>query len=311
MNVLPIIVKGLVALLFIGTLVVFIWAYYSSKGRFDDYIEPLDENEFKLKKFLPIGLHLGEKIRIANLVPGVAREIYVKYTNDVAAKLTELYGYRYSQYYIEIHNASKWSIFLIGLFACICFAGIYCLKNNVNNALIFAFISPLIGIGLAFLLDKELNDKIEARRLSIQLDFPEFINKLLLLVNAGMTISRAWEKIITENKKKTPLYKELDTCLAEIKAGKPEAVAYEDFARRCKIREIIRFVSVIILNLRKGGAEVVPTLRAQSDECWEMRKNAARRLGEQASSKLMLPMAIMLLGIIMIVALPAVLQLAQ
>jgi len=38
-------------------------------------------------------------------------------------------------------------------------------------------------------------------------------------------------------------------------------------------------------------------------------EDAARRLGEKASSKLLGPMAIMLLGIIIIVALPAVLAL--
>ena len=159
-------------------------------------------------------------------------------------------------------------------------------------------------------MDRDLENRIEARRESLQLEFPEFANKLILLVNAGSTISKAWAKIVAEEKKNTPLFQELRICMAEIQAGKSEAAAYEEFARRCKIKEIIKFVSVIILNLRKGGSEVVPTLRAQADECWEARKAAARRLGEKASSKLLLPMSIMLLGIIMIVALPAVLALA-
>lgn len=304
-------VKIIVAILFIFVLALIFWTYLSSKGRYDEYIAALDEKEFKLKKMLPMGLFLGERINLSRYVPGVARDLYIKYNNDISGKLNELYGYQYAQYYVEIHNASKWSIFLLGLFILMALAGISCVKDDIRNAIIFAALSPVIGVALALLLDKELNDKIEARRLSIQIDFPEFINKLLLLVNAGMTISRAWEKIIGENKKKTALYDELNVSMAEVRAGKPEAAAYEDFARRCKVREIIRFVSVIILNLRKGGAEVVPTLRAQSDECWEMRKNAARRLGEQASTKLLLPMAIMLLGIIMVVALPAVLQLSQ
>lgn len=311
MALFPLIVKGLVSLFFIGVLIILVWAGSASKARFDEYIEPLDEKEFKMKNFLPIGLFLGERFQVARLVPKAGQELFVKYNNEVSTKITELYGYRYAQYYIEIHTASKWAIFILGMLGSICFAGICCINKDLSTALALALLSPFIGIGLAFLLDKDLNDKIETRRLSIQIDFPEFISKLLLLVNAGVTIPRAWEKITTENKKKTPLYEELDTCMAEIKAGKPEAIAYEDFARRCRVREIIRFVSVIILNLRKGGNEVVATLRAQSDECWEMRKNAARRLGEQASTKLMLPMAIMLLGIIMVVALPAVLQLAQ
>ena len=68
-------------------------------------------------------------------------------------------------------------------------------------------------------------------------------------------------------------------------------------------------VAVIITSMRLGPADLTRTLRAQSDELWEARKAAARRLGEKASSKAMLPMALMLLGIILIVALPAILAL--
>ena len=123
-----------------------------------------------------------------------------------------------------------------------------------------------------------------------------------------MTIPRAWEKIADESKPDSILGRELQICMADIRAGKPIEVAYEEFGRRCHIKEIIKFVSVIILNIRKGGNELVLTLQAQANECWEMRKSAARRLGEQASSKMMLPMAIMMLGIMMVVALPAILS---
>ena len=57
--------------------------------------------------------------------------------------------------------------------------------------------------------------------------------------------------------------------------------------------------------------EVVPVLRQQGNECWEMRKNAARQMGEEASSKILLPMMLMFLGIVLIVATPAVLSMTQ
>lgn len=310
MDISSIIVNFLIGLMFLLASGIFLWAHFSSKGRYDEYIEPLDEEEFKLKKLLHIGIFLDEKINLFSFMPTVVRENLAKYNNDIRSKLTEIYGFKYVDYYVMIHNGSKWSIFLLGFFITTVIAGVSSMKDDLSNATIFLVLSSVIGIGLAFLLDKQLNDKIEKRRLAIQMEFPEFINKLLLLVNAGMTISRAWEKIINDNKKESPLYNELNMSLAEIRAGKPEAAAYEDFARRCKIKEVIKFISVIILNLKKGGAEVVPTLRAQADECWEMRKSAARRLGEQASTKLMLPMAIMLLGMIIIVIVPAILQLA-
>jgi tight adherence protein C len=135
------------------------------------------------------------------------------------------------------------------------------------------------------------------------------VSKLVLLVNAGMTLNRAWEKICVETKKKTPLYLELKTTYLQIQGGKSESEAYEEFARRCRVREITKFVTLIIQNLKKGSDDMVPLLRLQAEECWELRKMRARQLGEEASTKLILPMMIMFIGILIIVVLPAVLQL--
>ncbi len=54
---------------------------------------------------------------------------------------------------------------------------------------------------------------------------------------------------------------------------------------------------------------MVPVLRLQANECWLMRKNTAQRLGEEASTKLLLPMMLMLIAILLIVAAPAILAL--
>lgn len=279
-------------------------------SEFAEHINALDKEKFKTKNYLSIGLYLNSHTNILKLIPKSMYETAYRYNNSVKMKVKELYGEKYLDFYSDIHSASKWLMFVIGIAAMLIFAAINCINAEHMSAVVCIGLSPVLGIVMAFLQDKELDSKIEDRRTAIMIEFPEFINKLLLLVNAGMMISKAWEKIVTDNKKNTPLYEELNVSVAEIRAGKSEAAAYEEFGRRCKVKEIIKFVSVIILNLKKGGSEVVPALRAQSDECWEMRKATARRLGEKASSKLMLPMAIMLVGIIMIVALPAVLALS-
>lgn len=46
-------------------------------------------------------------------------------------------------------------------------------------------------------------------------------------------------------------------------------------------------------------------LQGQANEAWEVRKNVAKKEGEKASSKLLLPMGIMFMIIIIIVMLPA------
>lgn len=304
------IVNCVVGGLFAASIIFVLVIKKKADTEFCEYVDVLDEKQFKMKNYLPIGLYINEHINILSILPKAAYEPIYRYGNSVKMKLNELYGKKYLDYYNDIHNGSKCLMGLLGIIIMLAFAGVNCINNEHISAIVCTLLSPIIGIVLALFCDKDLDGKIEDRRDAIMIEFPEFINKLTLLVNAGMTIPKAWEKIVTENKKNTPLYSELDESLAEIRAGKPEATAYEDFARRCKVKEIIKFVSVIILNLKKGGAEVVPALRAQSDECWEMRKATARRLGEKASSKLMLPMAIMLVGIILIVALPAVLALS-
>lgn len=117
------------------------------------------------------------------------------------------------------------------------------------------------------------------------MEFPEFVNKLTLLVNAGMTISKAWEKIIADNKKDNVLYREMTMAMGEIKAGKPEAVAYEEFARRCQVKEVTKFISVILMNLRRGGAEVVPVLKQQGTECWGNAKSGSKTDGRRSRNK--------------------------
>jgi len=284
--------------------------YLKGRGEYDDILDMLDEKEFKTKGLLPIGLVLDESVDLVGMLPVKLRTVFRRYDMKVLGLVTEIYGERERDTYYSVHNASKWVIALL-LFTVLPGLGLICNATGDSDlALIFTALSPVALVGAPFLMDRELNGKIQERREKIILEFPDFINKLILLVNAGGTITSAWNKIVSDSKSNSPLYRELRYCRAEIQAGKPEAQAYEEFARRCKVKEVVKFVSVIILNLRKGGSEAVPALRAQADECWEARKAAARRLGEKASSKLMIPMAIMLLGIIVVVALPAILAIA-
>ncbi len=310
MNVVKIVIAAVSGLLFAIVLIIMLINHKKGKEIYSEYRDYLSKDDCTLKDFIHIGLILNSKINLYKHMPELLVTEMRKYNTSVKNKITELYGIKLSDFYSEIHAAEKWLYSLLCLGLCSIFS-LALIMNDGDIATSAILIGTAIigSIALPFLADYELNSKIEKRRLSIQLEFPDFVNTLILLVNAGMTIPRAWEKIVSESKKDTPLYTELKYCLAEISAGKSEAVAYEEFGRRCKVKEIVKFVSVIILNLRKGGSEVVSALKLQSTECWEMRKATAKRLGEQASSKLMLPMGIMLVGIMLITVLPAVLSL--
>jgi len=182
------------------------------------------------------------------------------------------------------------------------------LINAVTHyaAPIFTILLPLI---IFFSSGLDLKRRIKKRNILIQLHLPELINTLVLLVNAGMTVRRAWEKIAADNGMEGPLKEEIRLTAIEIKSGKSELKAYEDFARRCRVPEVSRFVSMLALNLRKGSSQLVSVLRISANDSWQSRKNAAKRLGEEASTKLVFPLMLMFAAVLLIVATPAVLAL--
>lgn len=300
-----IIVSGITCAIFVGT---FLFAFLKSKGVYDEYIESIDKKEYSFKDFFPIGYYLNGLEISKKVVPAKYYKYIHKYKMRLSQSIIEIYGVKYSDYYIMLHNANRTAMGVTIAAAVALLSVIMAASGDSSTGYIFSILSYVAFFGMPFIVDRGLNEKIEKRRLSIRMEFPEFVNKMTILVNAGMTISKAWEKIATDTKKDTPLFREMQYALAEIGAGKPEAVAYEEFGRRCRIKEIIKFVSVVVLNLKKGGAEVVPVLKLQATECWEMRKSAAKQLGEEAGTKVLIPMMIMFVGIIMIVVTPAILS---
>lgn len=149
------------------------------------------------------------------------------------------------------------------------------------------------------------------KKRQILIELPGFINTLALLINAGLPFSSAVHKVVHDSDPDRPLYKEMNYVLADIGAGKPIHQAYEDFARRCRIPEITRFVSTIIQNLNRGNGDIVYVLRTLAQEAWEKRKDIARKQGEEASSKLVFPMVMVFIAVAIIVLAPAIMTMGR
>lgn len=276
-------------------LFIFITLLLLSRSKYKEYIDPLDKEEYKLKDILSVGLFILDKIKYP---------YKTEYDRKILNKISELKGSEYSVYYLQIYWANKITLMFVILILYL-FVGVTQEEITFEYGFFGVFLLALI----VFISYRELDGKVNKRRLSIQIDFPEFLNQLVLLISAGMTVSRAWEKIVEQSEKDTILYGELKIVLGDIRAGKSETNAFEDFARRCRIPEITRFSSIIIQNLNKGSTDIIPLLLRQASECWEMRKHAARRIGEEASSKLLFPMMLMFVAVILIVATPAIVAL--
>ena len=175
----------------------------------------------------------------------------------------------------------------------------------------------LFGIVIAAIMwyakDLELKQQMKHRREQLLMDYPEIINKFTLLVNAGMTVRQAWCKVAEDYQVKrkqgsTPLhyaYEEMLTTVNELKLGMSENNAYEQYGRRIGLIPYIKFSSLITQNRKKGNRGFSELLRQEAIEAFENRKEMAKRLGEEAGTKLLAPMMFLLLIVFLIIMIPA------
>jgi len=100
------------------------------------------------------------------------------------------------------------------------------------------------------------------------------------------------------------LYQEMQNTSMEIENGIMETDAYRNFAERCNVKEIRKFASLVIQNLKKGNEELAYFLKDLSDEMWEVKKNEVKQKGEKANSRLLLPMMLIFIGILIMILVP-------
>jgi tight adherence protein C len=290
------IIKGISALLIFVIAGAFLIITYAYGSEYSQYSRALNSKEYVLRRLFPFGLYLLDRFGYS---------FNSAYDRKTISMLSEIYGQEYSAFYVRVLHANKIVLFTLML-PCELLIGIF----SGYQVVFHAYVILLFGI-LMFMDDVKLGNKVKKRRLAVQLEFPGFINKLTLLLNAGLTMPKAWEKIAEDNHRHGDFYMEVDKTVCEIKSGVSESEAFGLFAKRLKTPEVSRFISFVIQNTKKGGKDLVLTLRLQSNECWEMRKNAMKKLGEEASTKLLLPMMIMFFAIIIIVVTPAIISMQE
>lgn len=182
-----------------------------------------------------------------------------------------------------------------------------------------AFAILILGAGTSCMIvvsssqRKKEDEKKIIRQMNI--DYPQIINKFNLYIRAGMTIRRAWFCIAQDYEKKRgqnhrgiykrKAYEEMVNTMNQIRGGIPEGEAYENYGTRCSVSIYRKFGTLLSQNLRKGSKGLTELLGREAEEAFEERKNLAKKLGEEAGTKLVIPLFLMLIIVFAIVIVPA------
>ncbi|NBI91283.1 secretion protein F [Lachnospiraceae bacterium] len=187
-------------------------------------------------------------------------------------------------------------------------------KKEDSSISIFLLIS-IGAVAIYLLQDKKLKEKVEQRNRQMLLDYPQLISKLVLYMGAGMTIRNAFQKVASNYRKEKRakkdfryVYEEMLLICHELDSGISEAAAYEHFGKRCRLPQYTKLSNILVQNLKKGSNGILDALRQEAKTAFEERKNVARKLGEEAGTKLLLPMMLMLGIVMVLIIVPAYLS---
>lgn len=177
----------------------------------------------------------------------------------------------------------------------------------------------ILGLGVFALLlipwymrEKEAKQRQE-RRFQLEMEYPGMLAEFSLLLGAGMTVRVVWGKLTASydkqlgqgRRKRSELYEQMKLTYRCIQDGAGEVSAYEEFAERCGTACYRRFTMLLTQYLQKGTGGLAETLELEAAQAFEERKNLAKRRGEEAGTKLLFPMLMMLFVVIAIMLIPA------
>lgn len=263
-----------------------LFLYIKYQNAFHAYLDPLSPKEYRMPELFFIGMGFMDQTHYnLHSQKGRAR----------IKEISEVKGKKYAQYYYYVIKGATFTYLLTLLPVALVLGAL------ADNPMIC-----LIGICVAILLvrylEKDINDKLEERREELLLDLPQALSKMALLINSGMVMREAWTKVSQTGER--ALYQEMRIASGEMANGASDLEAFRNFADRCSVRAIRKVTSTLVQNLQKGNRELAYFLEEMSREMWEEKKNMVRQKGETAGTKLLIPIAMIFIGILVLIIVP-------
>ncbi|MDO4326314.1 MAG: hypothetical protein Q4E24_09840 [bacterium] len=185
--------------------------------------------------------------------------------------------------------------------------------SSTEEPKIFLMLGVLAALALYFQKPVQERKRIQKRKKQMMSDYSEIVSKLLVFLGAGYTVRGAWENIVKEYTAKKYsqegevryAYEEMSYTYGQISSGMYESKAYGEFGRRCGLHMYMKLGCLLEQNLRTGTKNLRSLLENEMQAALQQRRELAKKAGEEAGTKLLFPMVMMLGVVMVIVVVPA------
>ena len=119
-------------------------------------------------------------------------------------------------------------------------------------------------------------------------------------------MAAGYEESLTSGKGRVrPAYEEVVKTVRQLGSGQGEGKAYGEFGRRCGLQSYLKLSALLEQSQKNGSRQLRPALEIELVSAFEQRKNLAKKLGEEAGTKLLLPLLLMLGVVMVMIVVPA------
>lgn len=187
------------------------------------------------------------------------------------------------------------------------------IRRHNNSAAILMAVFMMMIVVYKTRLDP-LKKQRQREEESIVRQLPEFVNRLVLLLNAGLVLNSAFEKSIEESRRfqnddHDYFYSRMQDIYDAVKETNSSMhLEFRKFAKESGTRELMRISNIISDNIQKG-VELTEKLQRESEILWISRKKRCEEKGRMADTALTLPLVIFLMVLVVISVAPALLEL--
>jgi tight adherence protein C len=166
------------------------------------------------------------------------------------------------------------------------------------------FIIYTLALGLGYLLpDFWLGRRIKKRQTEIRLGLPDFLDLLVVCIEAGLSMDQALLRTTDEMRESQPeISDEMGLVILETRAGRPRAEAWKKLVERVDV-EVLRLLVTAIVQADQFGTSLSKTLRTYSDSLRVKRRQDVEEMAAKTAVKLVFPLVFFIFPSLFIVAL--------
>ncbi len=273
-------------LMIIGTVLSVLFMIQLSRGKkFNYMVENLDNNAFPMYPLYVVGFQwsTGKLFRFSGKRAATLKE-----------QASMLYEPQYAEYYANLAWAQ--AITLAQLFLSLTFL-LAAIMYSMAGLLLMSGI--FMSVFMVVYSLETMKNTLSARTEKCERMLAEIVSTMAILVNSGMMLREVWMRVSESGD--SEIHQLMKKATVNMQNGYSDADAIYLFGRSSNSTDIKKFTSALLQSMEKGGADLNVFLTQQSSELWSTKKQKMLQAGEQAASKLLMPIMLIFVGVIIIV----------